>query len=619
MSANLVINGDFEQGNTGFSSQYTYLVADGTQYTGPGNTYGLPKNPRSDFTNGYISFGDHTSGSGYMLLIDGNQGGVGQFWSETLNLQANTGYSFSYWTTSPEVADPHQPVIKAFLGSVALDNGYTIPTTPSNTPPVWHQMTDTFVTSAAGPYTISLVDTTPESGGNDAVFDDFSLIAGPQPDLFVSAAFLDKTAAKPGATINVSYQIRNQGSANAAASTSQVYLSTDATITTSDTLLGSLNDGALVSGTGISESLNVTLPGNLSSGRYYIGVIADAVDQIGESDETNNVSSAMPLLIITNPAARNDFNSDAVSDIAFQNTDSTVAIWDMNGANIATNGAAAIASPGTQWHLVGSGDFYADGTADLLLQNSQNGLLAYWGIKQGSSGPVLDSNETTQLVYSAGPTWHAAVTGDFNADGFSDIAFQNDDGSVAVWEMNGTQVVNNGASILANPGTAWHLRGAGDFYGDGTSDLLLQKDDGSLAIWGIDQSAQGPVLDGPQSVQLSASLYPGPNWVAKGTGDFNADGHSDIVLQNTQSGDVAVWEMNGASLASPTSAAVVAQPGLNWLVKAVGDYNGDGMSDILLQNSQSGALATWFMNGTSLLPQSTQLAANPGTTWSPVG
>jgi len=39
-----------------------------------------------------------------------------------------------------------------------------------------------------------------------------------------------------------------------------------------------------------------------------------------------------------------------------------------------------------------------------------------------------------------------------------------------------------------------------------------------------------------------------------------------------------------------------------WSVAAVGDYNGNGHADILLQNGQT--LAVWEMNGTTILPGS---------------
>ena len=41
---------------------------------------------------------------------------------------------------------------------------------------------------------------------------------------------------------------------------------------------------------------------------------------------------------------------------------------------------------------------------------------------------------------------------------------------------------------------------------------------------------------------------PGPNFDAVGTGDFNGDGFSDILWQNTSTGQASIWEMNGNTL-----------------------------------------------------------------------
>ena len=58
--------------------------------------------------------------------------------------------------------------------------------------------------------------------------------------------------------------------------------------------------------------------------------------------------------------------------------------------------------------------------------------------------------------------------------------------------MNGLTPIAQGA--LSNPGSAWHLIGTGDFNGDGKSDLLFQNSDGTPAIWemnGLIPIAQG--------------------------------------------------------------------------------------------------------------------------------
>ncbi len=39
---------------------------------------------------------------------------------------------------------------------------------------------------------------------------------------------------------------------------------------------------------------------------------------------------------------------------------------------------------------------------------------------------------------------------------------------------------------------------------------------------------------------------------------------------------------------------------LNWHVLAVADYNGDGRSDVLWQNTGDGGVFVWFMDGTTI-------------------
>jgi hypothetical protein len=57
------------------------------------------------------------------------------------------------------------------------------------------------------------------------------------------------------------------------------------------------------------------------------------------------------------------------------------------------------------------------------------------------------------------------------------------------------------------------------------------------------------------------SPNPGPIWHAVGTGDFNGDGHSDILFQNA-SGQASVWEMNGNTLIG--GGPVSPNPGSSW-------------------------------------------------------
>ena len=38
----------------------------------------------------------------------------------------------------------------------------------------------------------------------------------------------------------------------------------------------------------------------------------------------------------------------------------------------------------------------------------------------------------------------------------------------------------------------------------------------------------------------------------------------------------------------------------NWSIALIGDYNGDGKSDMLWRDSSNGNNAIWFMNGTQI-------------------
>ena len=72
-----------------------------------------------------------------------------------------------------------------------------------------------------------------------------------------------------------------------------------------------------------------------------------------------------------------------------------------------------------------------------------------------------------------------------------------------------------------------------------------------------------------------------------------------FLWQNTSSGQVSIWEMNGNTLIG--GGAVSPNPGPSWKAIGTGDFNDDGHSDILWQNTSSGQVSIWEMNGNTLI------------------
>jgi hypothetical protein len=101
----------------------------------------------------------------------------------------------------------------------------------------------------------------------------------------------------------------------------------------------------------------------------------------------------------------------------------------------------------------------------------------------------------------------------------------------------------------------------------------------------------------------------GTVWKPVGTGDFNGDGKSDLLLFNPTNGNVAVWEMNGPTVVVDGG---IGNAGVGMTPIGTGDYNGDGKSDILFQKSD-GTPMIWTMNGTTVTATTT--LTTPGQNW----
>ena len=121
---------------------------------------------------------------------------------------------------------------------------------------------------------------------------------GGQPDLAVESAAVSDRRPAAGASFTFSATVRNTGGGNAAATTLRVYRSGDATVTRSDTEVGTGTVAELAAAGMVTVPVELTAP---SAGTYHYAACVDAVD--GESDTGNNCSEAVPVTVAAAPAA----------------------------------------------------------------------------------------------------------------------------------------------------------------------------------------------------------------------------------------------------------------------------------------------------------------------------
>jgi hypothetical protein len=329
--------------------------------------------------------------------------------------------------------------------------------------------------------------------------------------------------------------------------------------------------------TGETNNLNFGGAPVASRGLYPAVVFAETT--LGGSSPCEAATEVSSATI----AGSHDFNADGHSDILWRDTSGNMAIWEMQGKNIINANSAGLGGVATTWSIVGQRDFNGDFNADLLWHDTA-GNLAIWEM-DGTT--ILNPNSAGLGAVST--DWSIVGTGDFNGDGMADILWRNTTtGDLAIWEMNGTTILNPSAAGVGNVATNWSVVGVGDFNGDGKADILWKNNNnGNLAIY---------LMNGTTVTSANTFSNLGAFSVV-GIGDFNGDGMSDILLRDG-SGDIAIWEMNGTTIIN-SDIAYVGNLSTSWSVSLVGDFNDDGYSDILWRDT-AGDIAIWYMNGTTL-------------------
>ncbi|WP_372776639.1 FG-GAP-like repeat-containing protein [Mangrovibacterium sp.] len=231
-------------------------------------------------------------------------------------------------------------------------------------------------------------------------------------------------------------------------------------------------------------------------------------------------------------------------------------------------------STSTFKYCINSGS--ALGTAYTLCSLSNNSETGYSGKKRRKSDKQENDNEISGA--------------DLTGDGINDLFINDGSGNWKVYSMGSSSGVLGSMTLRAS-GTISTLNKqvlTGDFNGDGNPDIW-SFDDSGVKIYSF---------NGSSLTQLYTSTWPTRNHFFN-LGDFNGDGKVDIFLYGYKNGSTEYdWSDWQIQLSTGTGFSKNSIPRKKTNLKndyvRLGDFNGDGATDVMVSSSNESWTGTYF-------------------------
>jgi len=233
-------------------------------------------------------------------------------------------------------------------------------------------------------------------------------------------------------------------------------------------------------------------------------------------------------------------------------------------------------------------DINGDGFSDLIVcefAGQGTGLVnsAYYYL-----GNLNGLGSKTTINQVSGTEYCTSIaTGDFNADGYGDVAISDvtSGGFVYIYNGSSTGLNINPVQTIAGASNIGLSLGTGDINGDGKTDLVARTSSSPFLVSYI-YSGTSLVSSSSFTTTLNAQSV---------LGDFNNDGKADLAVGetgfSTNTGRVYIFLSNGTALGTTASQVITGEATNYYFSKtlSVGDANQDGITDLIAGNWDYGS------------------------------
>lgn len=169
LGQNLVVNGNFSQGNTGFTSNYVYGTGGAWGLLSNEGQYAIAANANQTHNN-FANCWDNTVGNntGSMMVVNGSSVPNAVIWQQTITVTPNTNYQFSAWGASVISANPG--VLRFMINGVQVGAQLNLSSMLCN----WQQFFVNWNSGANTTINIAIINQNVSNDGNDFAIDDIS-------------------------------------------------------------------------------------------------------------------------------------------------------------------------------------------------------------------------------------------------------------------------------------------------------------------------------------------------------------------------------------------------------------------------------------------------------------